>query len=149
MADVSLASWAEALLGHLLVGDRAGACHLRISTGTRAAAVRDFDPAVTRIIAQPFLIRASIDRRMRKHVPDYLLLTDDGPVVVDVKPRKVRRNRPTPQPKADVYAATSKFKSKLRAQVQRVHDRWEHQPRRTPRSRPQRSRDMAEFLQAS
>lgn len=47
----------------------------------------DFDPAVTRIIAQPFLIRTLIDRRMRKHVPDYLLLTDNGPVVVDVKPR--------------------------------------------------------------
>lgn len=46
----------------------------------------DFDPAVSRIIAQPFLIRTSIDKRMRKHVPDYLLLTGDGPVVVDVKP---------------------------------------------------------------
>lgn len=47
----------------------------------------DFEPAITRIIAQPFLIRAVIDKRVRKHVPDYLLLTDDGPVVVDVKPR--------------------------------------------------------------
>ena len=47
----------------------------------------DFDPAVSRIIAQPFLIRTSIAKRPRRHVPDYLLLTDDGPVVVDVKPR--------------------------------------------------------------
>ena len=47
----------------------------------------DFDPAVTRIIAQPFMIRALIEKRARRHVPDYLLLTDDGPVVVDVKPR--------------------------------------------------------------
>lgn len=47
----------------------------------------DFDPAVSRIIAQPFLIRTSIDKRVRKHVPDYLLLTNEGPVVVDVKPR--------------------------------------------------------------
>ncbi len=46
----------------------------------------DFDTAVSRIIAQPFLIRAAIDKRVRKHVPDYLLLTDEGPVVVDVKP---------------------------------------------------------------
>lgn len=36
---------------------------------------------------QPFLIRTSIEKRARKHVPDYLLLTDAGPVVVDVKPR--------------------------------------------------------------
>lgn len=41
----------------------------------------DFEPAVTRIIAQPFLIRAVIDKRVRRHVPDYLLLTDDGPVI--------------------------------------------------------------------
>lgn len=47
----------------------------------------DFDPAVARIIAQPFMIRAFSEKRVRKHVPDYLLLTDDGPVVVDVKPR--------------------------------------------------------------
>lgn len=46
----------------------------------------DFDTAVRRIIAQPFLIRTRIDRRVRRHVPDYLLLTDSGPVVVDVKP---------------------------------------------------------------
>ena len=46
----------------------------------------DFDPQVRRIVAQPFLLRASVERRERKHVPDYLLLTDDGPIVVDVKP---------------------------------------------------------------
>ncbi|NVN49360.1 TnsA-like heteromeric transposase endonuclease subunit [Mycolicibacterium hippocampi] len=46
----------------------------------------DFDTAVCRIIAQPFLFRARIDRRVRRHVPDYLLLTHSGPVVVDVKP---------------------------------------------------------------
>lgn len=38
----------------------------------------DFDPAVGRIIAQPFMIRATADTRVRKHVPDYLLLTDAG-----------------------------------------------------------------------
>lgn len=46
----------------------------------------NFGSAVNRIILQPFLIRANIDKRVRKHVPDYFLLTDDGPVVVDVKP---------------------------------------------------------------
>lgn len=47
----------------------------------------DFDASVGRIIAQPFLLRARVDRQERKHVPDYLLLTDEGPLVVDVKPR--------------------------------------------------------------
>lgn len=46
----------------------------------------DFDPHVRRIIAQPFLLRAIMDHRERRHVPDYLLLTDDVPIVVDVKP---------------------------------------------------------------
>lgn len=47
----------------------------------------DFDTATTAIVAQPFLLRAVVDGKQRKHVPDYLLLRDDGPVVVDVKPR--------------------------------------------------------------
>jgi len=46
----------------------------------------DFDPSVRRIIAQPFLLEAEIEGRVRRHIPDYLLLVDDGPVVVDVKP---------------------------------------------------------------
>lgn len=47
----------------------------------------DFDPAVRHIVAQPFLLKARVDGRVRKHIPDYLLLTDAGPVIVDVKPR--------------------------------------------------------------
>jgi hypothetical protein len=47
----------------------------------------DFDRTVRRIVAQPFLLRSAGDGVQRKHIPDYLLLTDDGPVVVDVKPR--------------------------------------------------------------
>jgi hypothetical protein len=46
----------------------------------------DFDVAVGRIFAQPFLLKATVDRRVRKHVPDFLLMTEQGPVVVDVKP---------------------------------------------------------------
>lgn len=49
----------------------------------------DFDRSVTRIVAQPFLLRAKIHGKVRRHVPDYWLLTTDGPpVVVDVKPAK-------------------------------------------------------------
>jgi hypothetical protein len=53
----------------------------------------DFDPAVTRIIAQPFLLTVTIRGKARRHIPDYLLITDQGPVVVDVKPLR-RLSRP-------------------------------------------------------
>jgi hypothetical protein len=46
----------------------------------------DFDPAVSRIIAQPFLMTAHVDGRERRHIPDFLLLRANGPQVVDVKP---------------------------------------------------------------
>lgn len=46
----------------------------------------DFDPAVRRIAAQPFLLTATVAGVERRHVPDFLFLTDDGPLVVDVKP---------------------------------------------------------------
>ncbi|MFZ3562740.1 TnsA-like heteromeric transposase endonuclease subunit [Streptomyces sp. BH097] len=48
----------------------------------------DFDPSVHGIVAQPFLLTAVVDGRVRKHVPDYFLDTERGPVVVDVKPRR-------------------------------------------------------------
>jgi hypothetical protein len=47
----------------------------------------DFDPLVTRIVAQPFLMKAKVGDKVRRHIPDYWLLTEEGPVVVDVKPR--------------------------------------------------------------
>ncbi|WP_232661234.1 TnsA-like heteromeric transposase endonuclease subunit [Pseudonocardia sp. TRM90224] len=46
----------------------------------------DFDPAVRHVLAQPFLLKAKVHGEIRKHVPDYLLISDNGPVVVDVKP---------------------------------------------------------------
>jgi hypothetical protein len=46
----------------------------------------DFDQSVLRILAQPFLLKADVDGKARKHIPDYFLVTDRGPVVVDVKP---------------------------------------------------------------
>ncbi|MBF6412945.1 TnsA-like heteromeric transposase endonuclease subunit [Nocardia cyriacigeorgica] len=53
----------------------------------------DFQLSVRRIVAQPFHLRAVVGGVMRRHVPDYLLLTDSGPIVVDVKPRD-RLSRP-------------------------------------------------------
>ena len=46
----------------------------------------DYDATVRQLIAQPFLLRARVNRRIRRHVPDFLLLTDTVPTVVDVKP---------------------------------------------------------------
>jgi hypothetical protein len=46
----------------------------------------DFDPAVSHIVAQPFLIRAKVDGAWRRHIPDYFLVSSDGATVVDVKP---------------------------------------------------------------
>jgi hypothetical protein len=42
---------------------------------------------VKRIIAQPFLLSAQVQAAVCRHVPDFLLLSDTGPTVVDVKPR--------------------------------------------------------------
>lgn len=47
----------------------------------------DFDTSVKHIIAQPFLLSAQVEAAVRRHVPDFLLLSDTGPTVVDVKPR--------------------------------------------------------------
>ncbi|OBG80608.1 hypothetical protein A5699_10185 [Mycobacterium sp. E802] len=49
-----------------------------------AARMADFDRAVQQIKAQPFLLTAIVNGRSRSHVPDYLLKTDTGPVLVDV-----------------------------------------------------------------
>lgn len=46
----------------------------------------DFDSSVRHIVAQPFMLKARVDGRVRKHIPDFLLITDTGPIVVDVKP---------------------------------------------------------------
>jgi hypothetical protein len=48
----------------------------------------DFDVSVRQIVAQPFLLRALVDCKIRKHIPDYLLITDTGPLLVDVKPAR-------------------------------------------------------------
>ncbi|MYX14980.1 TnsA-like heteromeric transposase endonuclease subunit [Streptomyces sp. SID8374] len=46
----------------------------------------DFDRAVHGVVAQPFLLQTVLDGKIRKHIPDFLLLTDQAPVIVDVKP---------------------------------------------------------------
>ncbi|MFG2224729.1 TnsA-like heteromeric transposase endonuclease subunit [Streptomyces sp. NPDC048644] len=41
----------------------------------------DFDSSVRGIVAQPFLLKAEVAGKVRKHIPDYLLTTEGGPVV--------------------------------------------------------------------
>lgn len=48
----------------------------------------DFAREVRQIVAQPFLLQAKAGGKVRRHIPDYLLLTDSGPLVVDVKPQR-------------------------------------------------------------
>jgi hypothetical protein len=48
----------------------------------------DFDQAVHSIAAQPFLLTAQVAGQLRRHIPDYLLVTGAGPVVVDVKQQR-------------------------------------------------------------
>lgn len=49
----------------------------------------DFDPRVKAIRAQPFLMRVFVGGKVRRHIPDYLLIPEsDPPIVVDVKPKE-------------------------------------------------------------
>jgi hypothetical protein len=76
----------------------------------------DFDAEVQHIVAQPFLLRATVDRKLRKHIPDYLLITHTGPVIVDVKPLWQRSD-----PKV---AFTFEWKAKLSRHVDGA-TRWQ------------------------
>ena len=51
----------------------------------------DFDHSVNHIVAQPFMLLRATLRDDSSSLPDYLLLTEDGPVVVDVKPAELAR----------------------------------------------------------
>jgi len=47
----------------------------------------DFDPRTRGIAAQPFLVEATLGAKLRRHVPDFLLLGEDQLItVVNVKP---------------------------------------------------------------
>lgn len=46
----------------------------------------DFDPTVSRIFAQPLMIRTKVEGRSRRHIPDYLLVRGVDLTFVAVKP---------------------------------------------------------------
>jgi hypothetical protein len=70
--------WSATASGHVIYESRLELARLLLA---------DFDPDVTAIAAQPFLLRARISGRVRRHVPDFLLVHADQTVqVVNVKP---------------------------------------------------------------
>ena len=71
--------WSATMSGHVIYESRLELARLLYA---------DFDPAVHSISAQPFLLTAQVAGSLRRHVPDFLLVTGGGPVVVDVKPRQ-------------------------------------------------------------
>jgi len=70
--------WSATSGGHVIYESRLELARLLLA---------DFDPGVTAITAQPFLLRAQAGGRVRRHVPDFLLVRADHTVqVVNVKP---------------------------------------------------------------
>lgn len=70
--------WSETTGSHVVYESRLELARLLVA---------DFDPAVTAIAAQPFLLRAVVGGRVRRHVPDFFLVrADESAQLVNVKP---------------------------------------------------------------
>lgn len=61
--------------------------------GESTFATPDDNLQVHQIVAQPFMLRAEVRGQPRRHIPDYLLDTEGGPVVVDIV-RQERMEQP-------------------------------------------------------
>jgi hypothetical protein len=77
------AYWSSTVGGHVIYESRLELARLLFA---------DFDPDVGNIVAQPFLLQARVNGKVCRHIPDYLLIGDSGPVVVDVKPARRTRD---------------------------------------------------------
>jgi hypothetical protein len=69
--------WSATMRDHVVYESRLELARLMLA---------DFDRSVRRILAQPFLLKAKVGGKIRKHIPDYFLATNHGPLVIDVKP---------------------------------------------------------------
>ncbi|KDA44890.1 TnsA-like heteromeric transposase endonuclease subunit [Frankia sp. BMG5.23] len=70
--------WSATTGGHVVYESRLELARLLVA---------DFDTEVVGIAAQPFLLRATVGGRARRHVPDFLLVHADGAArLVNVKP---------------------------------------------------------------
>ncbi|RIT41603.1 TnsA-like heteromeric transposase endonuclease subunit [Mycobacteroides abscessus] len=75
--------WSATCGGHVIYESRLELARLLLA---------DFDPLVSWIVPQPVLLEATVDGARRRHIPDFLLLTSNAPVVVDVKPARQAAN---------------------------------------------------------
>jgi hypothetical protein len=71
--------WSATCDGHVIYESRLELARLLFA---------DFDPAVSWIVSQPMLLKTTVAGAHCKHVPDFLLITNDVPVVIDVKPAR-------------------------------------------------------------
>lgn len=62
--------------------------HVTYESGLELAnlVLLDANSEVTDIVSQPFRLTATVDARRRAHVPDFLIVDDEGLLVIDVKP---------------------------------------------------------------
>ena len=74
-ATTRVGYWASTVSDHVIYESRLELARLLMA---------DFDKSVNHIVAQPFVLQTELRGKTRRHIPDFLLLTDDGPVVVDV-----------------------------------------------------------------
>ena len=72
--------WSSTLSDHVIYESRLELANLMLA---------DFDVGVKHIAAQPFMLTATVNGRICRHILDYLWGTDEQPIVVDV----VRRER--------------------------------------------------------
>lgn len=84
----------------------------------------DFDRDVTAIVAQPFLLRAKVDGVLCRHIPDYLMATTAGPLVVDVKPRHQAAKPETRSPSPGPTTRSSPAAGTTRCGVNRRTPSW-------------------------
>jgi hypothetical protein len=103
VAHVPVVLRSAPLFGNVLVSHRVRSRRLRVALGVGESIASRLRLRGHRIVAQPFSLRAEVDGQMRRHIPDYLWGSDDGPVVVDV----VRAERMT-QPKIVLLCAWTK-----------------------------------------
>lgn len=76
--------WSATMGGHVVYESRLELARLLLA---------DFDPRVVSIAAQPFLVSGCFEGRVRRHVPDFLVVDRDGLVsVVNVKPAELLGN---------------------------------------------------------
>ena len=133
MANFPLASRTEAFLRCLWSSTQRDVVIFESRLELARLLFADFEPSVVGIVAQPFLLQTEVKAKQRRHIPDYLFVTHQGPVVVEVKPQR-RLADPT---------TVSTFEW-TRAAVQPVtaipHPRPRLAPPCSPNSAPPRSR---------